>query len=89
MARVTRGIAVSCIGLYQATFSPDHGPLKHLHPYGFCRHHPTCSIYAKEVIEKRGIVVGIVLTMKRLLSCNPWAKPDPKRMEQAMQYIIN
>jgi len=27
--------------IYQLTLSPDHGPLKHLYTYGYCRHPPT------------------------------------------------
>ena len=43
---------------YQHTLSPDHGPLKALNPYGYCRHSPTCSEYAKKMIMERGVLVG-------------------------------
>ncbi len=33
---------------------------------------PTCSQYAVEAIEKRGIIVGLALTAWRLLRCNPF-----------------
>ena len=36
-----------------------------------CRYLPTCSEYAIEAVHKRGIVVGTVLAMWRLLRCNP------------------
>jgi uncharacterized protein len=36
-----------------------------------CRFYPTCSCYMKEAIEKKGVVRGILLGMKRLLRCNP------------------
>ncbi|MBT5237379.1 membrane protein insertion efficiency factor YidD [Candidatus Peregrinibacteria bacterium] len=70
------------ISLYQHTLSPDHGPLKGLYPYGYCRHEPTCSVYCKEVVEKRGVVLGIPLSLWRILSCNPFAKPSEKKLEK-------
>lgn len=36
-----------------------------------CRFQPTCSEYAKEAIEKHGIIKGIALTSKRLTKCHP------------------
>ncbi|TSC57614.1 MAG: hypothetical protein Greene041619_1042 [Candidatus Peregrinibacteria bacterium Greene0416_19] len=75
-----RRALVALISVYQQTLSPDHGPLKRLHLYGYCRHEPTCSAYAKNVIETRGAVIGCLLTMKRLLGCHPWRKPDADRI---------
>ncbi|MDA1209198.1 MAG: membrane protein insertion efficiency factor YidD [bacterium] len=71
---------VQTISLYQATLSPDHGPLKSLHTYGYCRHHPTCSQYAKEEISRRGAVIGIMQASKRILSCNPFVKPSKEKL---------
>lgn len=72
------------ITAYQKTLSPDHGPLKHLYPYGYCRHSPTCSEYAKEQLQKRGAVIGTLLAIKRILSCNPFTKiSDEKWREMA------
>lgn len=36
-----------------------------------CRYLPTCSEYALEAVERRGIVVGTGLAVWRLLRCNP------------------
>jgi len=36
-----------------------------------CRYLPTCSEYAIEAVKTRGIVVGIVLSVWRILRCNP------------------
>ena len=36
-----------------------------------CRFHPTCSEYAKESIEKYGIIKGATLASKRLVKCHP------------------
>ena len=39
-----------------------------------CRYTPTCSEYAIEAIERRGVIVGGLLATRRLLSCNPFAR---------------
>jgi uncharacterized protein len=46
-----------------------------------CRYTPTCSEYAMEAIEKRGVLVGSLLATKRVLSCNPFSSGgyDPVR----------
>ena len=36
-----------------------------------CRFLPTCSEYAMEAVQTRGVVVGSGLAMWRLLRCNP------------------
>ena len=38
-----------------------------------CRYHPSCSAYAIGVIERYGILRGVVLATWRLLRCNPWS----------------
>ncbi|MBK6640980.1 MAG: membrane protein insertion efficiency factor YidD [Bacteroidia bacterium] len=37
-----------------------------------CRYYPTCSEYGLEAIRKHGPFKGGWLTLKRILSCNPW-----------------
>jgi uncharacterized protein len=39
-----------------------------------CRHYPTCSQYAIEALEKRGLFVGSYLAAVRILKCNPFFK---------------
>jgi len=39
-----------------------------------CRHYPTCSQYAIEALEKRGLFVGTYLAAVRILKCNPFFK---------------
>lgn len=41
-----------------------------------CRFIPTCSAYAMEAIEKYGAWKGGILTIKRLIRCNPFYKGD-------------
>jgi putative component of membrane protein insertase Oxa1/YidC/SpoIIIJ protein YidD len=79
-----RNLIVGIITGYQHTLSPDHGPLRHLYPYGYCRHSPTCSVYAKDVIGKRGVVIGIPMSVWRVLKCNPFAKPSEERIREIL-----
>ncbi len=37
-----------------------------------CRFTPTCSAYALEAFMKRGFFVGLWLTVRRILRCNPF-----------------
>lgn len=46
-------------------------------PGGFhqnCKYIPTCSNYGKEAINRFGVVRGSILTIKRILKCNPFSK---------------
>lgn len=61
------------IRLYQHTLSPDHGPLKRMFPYGYCRFQPSCSEYGYQVIKKHGIIIGGIKAGWRILRCNPWS----------------
>lgn len=37
-----------------------------------CRYQPTCSVYTMEALQKYGIIKGGWLSIKRIVSCNPW-----------------
>ncbi|MEL1243213.1 membrane protein insertion efficiency factor YidD [Flavobacterium sp. DGU11] len=37
-----------------------------------CRYSPTCSQYTIEALQKRGLLTGSWLAIKRIVSCNPW-----------------
>jgi uncharacterized protein len=64
-------IIIFFINLYQKTLSPDHGPMKNLHPNGFCRYYPSCSEYTKQAVQKHGLK-GVLMGFKRILRCNPF-----------------
>lgn len=70
---LAKNLLLKLIKLYQKTVSPDHGMISYKFPYGVCRYHPTCSVYAYQAIERHGIVKGILLAVKRVLRCNPFA----------------
>ena len=37
-----------------------------------CRFYPTCSEYAVQAIEKKGVTIGTWLAVRRLLKCHPF-----------------
>ncbi len=54
------------VSLYRKYISPLKPPC--------CRFTPTCSAYAIEAFEKRGFFMGLILTVYRILRCNPFSK---------------
>jgi len=48
-----------------------------------CRYEPSCSQYTIEALKKRGLIVGLWLSLKRIFSCHPWGgsgyDPVPKK----------
>ena len=38
-----------------------------------CKYYPSCSSYALDAYEEHGLIKGTVLTVWRLLRCNPWS----------------
>lgn len=61
---VLSGVAVYIIKFYKFFISP-------LLPAA-CRYYPTCSVYSIEAIKRFGIIKGGFLSLKRVLSCNPF-----------------
>ncbi|MBI2309557.1 membrane protein insertion efficiency factor YidD [Candidatus Collierbacteria bacterium] len=39
-----------------------------------CRFTPSCSEYAKQAIDRHGIIRGSSLGFKRIFRCHPWSK---------------
>lgn len=37
-----------------------------------CRFYPTCSQYAYQAVNKFGVIKGLILSIKRILRCNPF-----------------
>ncbi len=50
-----------------------------------CRYSPTCSQYTLEALQKHGAFYGSWLSIKRIVSCNPWGgsgyDPVPDKKE--------
>ena len=64
IAKLPAKFLILLIRLYQVTLSQWFGKS--------CRYTPTCSNYGIEAITKYGFFKGGRLTIKRILSCNPW-----------------
>lgn len=58
-------IILKLINLYQITPLSSHK---------MCRFTPTCSEYAKQAINKYGVLKGLFLSIKRILKCHPFGK---------------
>jgi putative membrane protein insertion efficiency factor len=39
-----------------------------------CRFEPSCSNYTIQALQKHGLFIGGRLSVKRIISCNPWGK---------------
>ena len=55
---------IGLIRFYQLFISPLFPPT--------CRFYPTCSQYAIEAIQKKGVLRGILLAIKRIAKCHPF-----------------
>lgn len=64
LSKIITKVLLLPIYFYRAVISPLLPPS--------CRYTPTCSQYAIEALKKRGPLVGLYLSVKRILSCNPW-----------------
>ena len=61
---VFKKIFINLIKLYQFTISPLLGTN--------CRFVPSCSNYAIQSIEEKGVVIGIYFSLRRVLKCHPF-----------------
>jgi putative membrane protein insertion efficiency factor len=57
-------VATAVLDFYKRAISPWLPPA--------CRFEPTCSIYAREAIERYGLARGLALALQRLLRCHPF-----------------
>ncbi len=74
-------ILIGLIKIYQKIPGPWHNT---------CRHIPTCSNYAIEAIYEYGAFKGGILSLKRILRCNPWGSSgyDPVIKEDKDEKVI-
>jgi hypothetical protein len=75
--RIATEIVLSPVKFYRRWLSP-------MKRTPSCRYLPTCSEYALEAVQTRGIVVGTGLAVWRVLRCNPLFHaghdPVPRRL---------
>ena len=73
IANLPRDLLIGLVRVYQLVLSPHMG--------GSCRYAPTCSQYSIQALRKYGALKGSILTIWRLLRCQPWGGQgyDPPR----------
>ena len=79
---MARSFVTTGIRFYQKLLSPDHSVLGRIFFLnGCCRFYPSCSVYAREAVERYGVWYGLWLATRRLLRCHPWSRggADPVR----------
>ena len=66
---------IKLIKAYKFLISPLFGPS--------CRYLPTCSEYCIDALKTYGLIKGMFLSFKRVLSCHPWGSGgfDPVKKE--------
>ncbi|MFH0937361.1 MAG: membrane protein insertion efficiency factor YidD [Candidatus Daviesbacteria bacterium] len=62
-------IILFLINFYTNFLSFDKGLFSVFTPGGACKYFPTCSVYTRQMVEKYGIIKGLTLGGKRILSC--------------------
>jgi len=78
-----RNLAIGIMHVYRRVVSPLYGQV--------CRYYPSCSRYSLEAYQQRGFVVGVVLTIWRLLRCNPFSPGGIDDVPEGLHpnYMIN
>ena len=68
-------LLIKFIKIYKYLVSPLISPS--------CRYLPTCSDYSIEALKTYGFVKGLLLSVKRIMSCHPWGNSgfDPVKKE--------
>ena len=70
---------IKLIKIYRFLISPLLG--------NTCRYFPTCSNYSIEALQTYGLLKGLLLSFKRILSCHPWGQGgfDPVKKEMKVK----
>jgi uncharacterized protein len=61
---VISGFLIILVKLYQYLISPLLA--------NSCRYTPSCSQYSIEALKTHGVIKGFLLSVFRIVSCNPW-----------------
>jgi len=65
ITRLLKSIFIMPIRFYRKFISPLFPPV--------CKYYPSCSTYAITAIERFGVIKGTILSVWRLLRCNPYS----------------
>lgn len=66
LIKFPKRVIIYLIKKYQLYISPRLG--------NNCKYYPTCSNYAITAIDKYGIIKGGMMSIFRILKCNPFSK---------------
>jgi len=61
-----RNLVIAFLLGYRRWISPIYGDV--------CRYHPSCSFYGLQQFQQRGVALGTMFTVWRILRCNPFSK---------------
>ncbi|MBO4554438.1 MAG: membrane protein insertion efficiency factor YidD [Clostridia bacterium] len=57
-----------------------------------CAYTPTCSMYSYDAFRKHGVFKGFLMTIARLVRCNPFVKggfdPVPENYKGKIKWLI-
>jgi putative membrane protein insertion efficiency factor len=74
-----RNAVVAFLLGYRKVISPLYGDV--------CRYYPTCSAYGLGQIQQRGVLLGSVLTVWRILRCNPWSSGGVEQVKPGSEHF--
>ena len=66
LVKSMRNVLIAFIRFYQRNISP----LKRMK----CPYIPSCSHYGVEALQRHGVIKGLLLTLWRIIRCNPFSK---------------
>jgi putative membrane protein insertion efficiency factor len=75
-----RNLVILFLKGYRKLISPLYGDV--------CRYYPTCSAYGLGQIQQRGVIVGSALTIRRIVSCNPWSVGGIDQVKDSGQRFV-
>ncbi|HHW51003.1 MAG TPA: membrane protein insertion efficiency factor YidD [Pseudoclavibacter sp.] len=61
-----RNLVILLLKGYRRCISPLYGQV--------CRYYPSCSAYALDAVAQYGVIRGGVMSVRRILRCNPFAR---------------
>ena len=74
-----RNVLIAPVLLWRKLISPLYGDV--------CRYYPSCSSYGLQSLQRRGVLVGIPMTVWRILRCNPWSHGGVDEVKKAPSWI--
>ena len=78
-------LLIKFIRFYQRYISVNRPPT--------CKYYPTCSAYSIEAIETHGSFKGLIISIWRILRCNPFSKggydPVPNHKNHKINKVEN